>query len=144
MSLERFEEAQKHDYNLALYEITQGKKESHWMWYIFPQIKGLGFSPTADFYAIEDLQEAEEYLNHPILSTRLHRLCEALLALRTNDAMEIFGYPDNLKLKSSMTLFYCVAADRIFLQVLEKFYEGKLDEKTLEIIGKDRQKKDLS
>ena len=140
MGLERFIEAQRHIYQEALYEVKQGKKESHWMWYVFPQIQGLGFSPTAEFYAIKDLNEAEEYLNHPKLSVRMFEICEALLQLPNISAEEIFGFPDCLKLKSSMTLFYCVNADSIFRQVLEKFYDGELDEKTLEILKEQREK----
>lgn len=100
MSLERFVKAQEGSYEIALNEIRQGQKRSHWMWYIFPQIKGLGYSSTAQYYAIQDENEAENYLNHPILSKRLMEISEELLKLDSNNASEVFGYPDDMKLKS--------------------------------------------
>ena len=103
--LSRFLKAQERDYAQALREIQSGRKRSHWMWYIFPQIQGLGFSSTAQFYAIENLQEAKDYLAHPVLGARLKEISSALLQLDGLTASEIFGYPDDLKLRSSMTLF---------------------------------------
>ena len=103
--LSRFLKAQEGDYERALGEIRSGRKRSHWMWYIFPQIQGLGFSSTAQYYAIRDLQEAKDYLAHPVLGTRLKEISSALLDLEGLSASEIFGYPDDLKLRSSMTLF---------------------------------------
>src|SRR3954447_8059945 len=96
-SLERFIDAQKSDYETALSEIKNGRKQSHWMWYIFPQIHGLGFSETSKFYGIKNLNEAEEYLKHQVLGNRLVIICEELLRLPSNDANKIFGSPDNLK-----------------------------------------------
>ena len=135
--LKRFLDAQKTDYQTALAEIENGKKRSHWMWYIFPQIQGLGFSETSRFYAIQDLKEAEAFLNHPILASRLTEICEALLEQKSNNANQIFGSPDDVKLKSSMTLFAAVPiANPVFQAVLEKFFSGTKDMQTLRIIQK--------
>lgn len=134
MSLERFVKAQEGSYEIALNEIKHGRKRSHWMWYIFPQIKGLGYSSTAQYYAIQDKKEAENYLKHPILSKRLIEISEELLKLDSNNASEVFGYPDDMKLKSSMTLFHCVSGNKLFQKVLEKFFDGVLDEKTVVIL----------
>ena len=134
-SLERFIDAQKSDYETALSEIKNGRKQSHWMWYIFPQINGLGFSETSKFYGIKNLNEAEEYLKHQVLGNRLVIICEELLRLPSNDANKIFGSPDNLKLKSSMTLFASIpGANPVFERVLRKFFNGAKDDKTLAII----------
>ena len=134
--LERFVRAQIGSYETALWEIRRGRKCSHWMWYIFPQIAGLGMSSTAQYYAIQDLQEAEEYLAHPILGPRLLEISQALLELDTDDAYAVFGWPDNLKLRSSMTLFSCAAVDRpVFQQVLDKYYGGEPDERTVSLLG---------
>lgn len=134
MSLERFVKAQEGSYEIALNEIKHGRKRSHWMWYIFPQIKGLGYSSTAQYYAIQDKTEAENYLKHPILSKRLTEISEELLKLDSNNASEVFGYPDDMKLKSSMTLFSLVSEQEIFEKVLDKFFDGKIDGKTVEIL----------
>lgn len=135
MSLERFLSAQEHDYEIALSEMRNGRKQSHWMWYIFPQIQGLGYSSMAQFYAIKDREEAVAYLNHPVLGKRLVEISEVLLNLRENDAKKVMGYPDDLKLKSSMTLFYVVSGRAVFKQVLDKYYFGELDEKTVSLLG---------
>lgn len=134
MSLERFVKAQEGSYEIALNEIKHGRKRSHWMWYIFPQIKGLGYSSTAQYYAIQDKKEAENYLKHPVLSKRLMEISEELLRLDSNNASEVFGYPDDMKLKSSMTLFSLVSEQEIFEKVLDKFFDGKIDGKTVEIL----------
>ncbi len=136
MSLERFLQAQEGDYAAALAEIRAGRKRSHWIWYIFPQLKGLGRSMTAEYYGIRDLAEAREYLAHPVLRQRLIEISEALLGLPSNDADEVMGFPDNLKLRSSMTLF--ALADPscpVFRQVLDKFFGGRPDERTKELLG---------
>ena len=135
-NLERFIEAQEKYYERALSEIRAGQKQSHWMWFIFPQIQGLGFSETSKFYAIESIGEAEAFLKHPILGGRLVNICNALLQLPSNNANKIFGSPDDLKLQSSMTLFSLLKNDPVFKMVLEKFFNGKKDPKTLEIISK--------
>ena len=134
--LDRFIRAQEYNYSDALKEIKNGKKISHWMWYVFPQIKGLGKSDTAKWYAIKDLQEARDYLNNEILSNRLEQVCKALLDLDCNDVYKIFGSPDDMKLKSSMTLFEIAAPEnKIFKRVLDKYFNGERDQKTIEIIS---------
>ena len=133
--LSRFLKAQEYDYAQALKEIRAGRNRSHWMWYIFPQIQGLGFSSTAQFYAIRDLDEAKDYLAHPILGARLKEISSALLQLEGLSASEIFGYPDDLKLRSSMTLFRLADLKcNIFRDVIDKYYDGKPDSRTVEIV----------
>lgn len=133
--LNRFISAQERSYDAALMEIKSGHKATHWMWYIFPQIAGLGFSSTAQFYAISSMQEAKDYYAHPVLGKRLVEISEALLALDTSDAGAVMGYPDDLKLRSSMTLFLAASGDAVFQRVLDKFYSGMPDSKTLRILG---------
>lgn len=136
-NLQRFVDAQRLDYTTALNEIKNGRKRSHWIWYIFPQIQGLGFSETSRYYAIADLGETEAYLKHPVLGKHLIEISEELLKLQENDAYRVFGSPDDMKLRSSMTLFVFVPdAPPVFQQVLDKFFNGKKDDKTLQIIGK--------
>lgn len=133
--LSRFLKAQEYSYDQALREIRAGRKRSHWMWYIFPQIQGLGFSSTAQYYAIQDLSEAKDYLAHPILGARLKEISEALLELDGLSAHQIFGYPDDLKLCSCMTLFRMADLDcDIFEKVLEKYYDGEPDNLTVRIL----------
>lgn len=135
--LERFLKAQEDSFDVAINEIRNGKKETHWMWYIFPQIKGLGFSQTSIYYSIEDIEEAKLYLKDPILGSRLIEISNQLYNLKGKTADEIFGYPDYLKLKSCMTLFsYISGKDSIFDKILEKYFNGEKDNKTLEIISK--------
>jgi uncharacterized protein (DUF1810 family) len=134
--LERFVTAQQESYAVALAEIANGLKQSHWMWYIFPQIKGLGHSDMARYYGINSIQEADDYLAHPILGKRLIEISTLLINLKSNDAHQIFGSPDDLKLKSSMTLFSYVPHNHpVFRQVLNKFFKGSMDDKTLAICG---------
>ena len=133
--LDRFLSAQAGDYDTALREIRAGRKRSHWMWYIFPQIQGLGFSHTAQFYAIENLEEAREYLAHPVLGARLKEISSALLELEDLSASEIFGYPDDLKLRSCMTLFRLADLDcKVFQDVIDKYYDGVPDSRTVRIV----------
>jgi len=129
--LQRFVDAQAGSYESALAEVKAGRKRSHWMWYVFPQMKGLGHSETSEFYGIENLAEAKAYVAHPILGERLREVCKVLLELPTNDAKSIFGFPDDMKLKSSMTLF-AMAADKpeIFNQVLGKYFGGEPNQNT--------------
>ncbi len=134
MNLERFVEAQEESYETALNEIKKGRKESHWMWYIFPQIKGLGHSPTAQYYAIQGRAEAAAYLAHPVLSKRLLEISEELLKIESDDASLVFGFPDDLKLKSSMTLFSLISQHTVFKRVLDKFFDGEIDERTVELL----------
>ena len=135
-NLKRFISAQEKTYPIALSEIKKGKKQSHWMWYIFPQIQGLGFSETSKFYAIKDIDEAKEFLLHPVLSSRLINICNELLKLKSDNATSIFGSPDDLKLKSSMTLFSSLKINPVFQKVLDKFFNSAKDSKTLELISK--------
>ena len=134
--LNRFIKAQENSYEEALSEIKSGRKRSHWMWYIFPQFKGLGISETSKYYSIKDLDEAKSYLNHPILGERLKLITNELLALNENNANKIFGSPDDLKLKSSMTLFAAIniSKENIFNAVLDKYFNGQTDNKTLTLI----------
>ena len=130
--LERFKRAQSKDYLNALSEIRAGRKRSHWIWYIFPQIQGLGFSSTAQYYAIENLEEAKAYLADPVLRERLLEISNALLALDSCDPSEVMGYPDDLKLRSSMTLFSLAEPEcTVFRDVLDKFYNGQEDSRTI-------------
>jgi uncharacterized protein (DUF1810 family) len=135
-NLERFIAAQKGVFQTALSELQQGKKQSHWMWYIFPQIQGLGFSDTAKFYAIENLTEAQSFLQHRVLGPRLILISSTLLELESNDAHKIFGSPDDLKLHSCMTLFSEVQnTNPVFTKVLEKFFGSRKDNKTLKMLA---------
>lgn len=135
--LERFVKAQSQDYDQALREIRAGRKRSHWIWYIFPQLKGLGFSFPSEYYGITDEGEAKQYLAHPVLGARLMEITTALLELTGNDPLAVMGHPDDLKLLSSMTLFAQIS-DRgsIFHQVIEKYYGGSYDKRTLQMLGK--------
>ena len=135
--MQRFLDAQKNQYYIALREMREGSKRSHWIWFIFPQIQGLGFSSTAQYYAICDLQEAKDYLAHPVLGARLKEISSALLDLEGLSASEIFGYPDDLKLRSCMTLVRMADLNEpIFLEVLEKYYDGKPDSRTVELAAR--------
>ena len=140
--LDRFVKAQEYDYDTALREIRGGRKRSHWMWYIFPHLQGLGYSSTSQYYGIRDLEEAKDYLEHPVLGPRLVEISEALLTLDTDDAGAVMGYPDNLKLHSCMTLFELAAFDleapalHVFSRVLEKYFAGHADSRTREILGR--------
>lgn len=133
--LNRFLEAQQPVYLQALKEVQNGRKQSHWMWFIFPQLKGLGSSPTAIFYGIENLEEAAEFLADPVLGNRLAEISKAVFDIEGKSANAIFGSPDDLKLRSSMTLFSKVdAADPIFKNVLQKYFNGP-DDRTLTLLG---------
>jgi uncharacterized protein (DUF1810 family) len=134
--LNRFVTAQKDDYERALSEITNGRKRSHWMWYIFPQLDGLAFSPTSKQYSIKSAGEARAFLDHPVLGPRLLNCATAALGIEGRTATEIFGSPDDLKLKSCATLFACVSPPgSVFHRVLDKFYRGERDARTLELLG---------
>jgi uncharacterized protein (DUF1810 family) len=135
-SLKRFTDAQENSYAMAFSEIQQGRKQSHWIWFIFPQIAGLGFSETSRYYGIKDLHEAAGFLKHPVLGPRLINISRELLRLKTNDAHQVFGSPDDLKLQSSMTLFSMLQdTDPVFYQVLEKFFNNRKDDKTLDLLS---------
>lgn len=130
--ISRFLDAQESSYDRALKEIKNGRKCSCWMWYIFPQIQGLGISGTTEYYSIKDLDEAKEYMSDETLRSRLIEISEALLGLETSDPHEVLGYPDDLKLKSCMTLFGIAAPEEeVFQKVLDKYYKGERDENTI-------------
>lgn len=130
-TLERFHSAQETAYEVALREIRSGRKQSHWIWFIFPQYRGLGRSPVAQYYEIQSREEAVAYWNDPVLSRRLTEISAALLNLE--DSIEqIMGFPDNLKLRSCMTLFWLVSGEQVFQAVLDRFFDGKMDEYTVE------------
>ena len=134
-NLNRFLEAQQNTYPIALAEIKNGKKASHWMWFIFPQIEGLGFTDFNIFYAIKDIPEAVSYLQHPILGHRLIEISKELLKIENKPVLDIMGKPDTKKLKSCMTLFSILPdSDSVFKSVLDKFYQGETDEKTIPIL----------
>jgi len=136
--LNRFLEAQQDDYVVALAEIQQGKKRSHWMWYIFPQLEKLGISSRAKYYGIKNKEEALNYLKNEVLGRRLIEISSALLRLNSNDAKQVMGEPDDLKLRSCMTLFSELPdTDPVFQKVLNKFFEGKGDPKTLVFLNKN-------
>ena len=135
-NLNRFMQAHEGDYARALAEIRSGRKRSHWMWYIFPQFDGLGSSPTSKRYAIKSVAEAKAYLDHPVLGPRLLECAEAVLRVRGRSASEIFGSPDDMKLRSCATLFACVSpAGSVFHQLLDKYFQGERDGKTLRLLG---------
>jgi uncharacterized protein (DUF1810 family) len=134
--LKRFVQAQDDDYDQALAEIRSGRKRSHWMWYIFPQFDGLGFSSTSRRYAIKSIAEAEAYLSHPVLGPRLRDCALAVLRVDGRSALEIFGSPDDMKLKSCATLFARVSpAGSVFDRLLDKYFQGERDDKTLRLLG---------
>ena len=134
--LTHFKQVQLLGYPRALAEIRSGKKTSHWMWYIFPQLKGLGRSSLSAYYGIRDLGEARAYLADPVLGPRLAEICRALLVLDTDDAAAVMGRPDDRKLRSSMTLFNAAAdTPGVFQAVLDKYYQGRRDRRTLRMLG---------
>lgn len=136
MDLSRFTKAQEQDFKTAFKEIKNGRKMSHWMWYIFPQIQGLGKSSTSQYYGIKDLNEARAFINDPYLGGNLKKISMALLELEENNAVAIFGKPDDIKLKSCMTLFSCISEEgSIFHKVLGKYFDGRQCKRTLSIIG---------
>jgi len=137
--LNRFINAQEGVYERALAELKSGQKRSHWMWFIFPQVEGLGQSPTSQYFAIKSVAEARAYLAHPLLGARLRECAEAVLALKGRSASEVFGFPDDLKFRSCMTLFAEIAgADSIFAYVLQKVFNDQRDRQTLEFLTRGR------
>jgi uncharacterized protein (DUF1810 family) len=138
-ALSRFLLAQENSYETPLAELRRGTKRSHWMWFIFPQIAGLGSSPTAQLYAIKSREEAEAYIQHPILGTRLAACAEALLDVEGKSVSDIMGYPDDLKLRSSATLFAEVSQPgSVFHRLLDKYFAGDPDPHTLAILAGKR------
>ncbi len=135
--LKRFLSAQEGVYERALSELRSGEKRTHWMWFIFPQIDGLGYSPTARRYSIKSIEETRQYLGHPVLGKRLLECTEAVVALKGGSVSEIFGYPDDLKFKSSMTLFEEAAGQgSVFSLALDKYCHGERDGVTLRLLEK--------
>lgn len=136
-TLTRFIQAQQNVYPQVLKELRNGKKTTHWIWFIFPQIEGLGHSSTAKYYSIKTIEEAKKYITHPILGKRLLECSNIILNINGKSADDIFGYPDNLKLRSSMTLFNFVAPEhKVFAGVLQKYFAGEPDEQTISILQK--------
>ncbi len=135
MTLQRFIDAQENVYSQVVTELREGEKRSHWMWFIFPQILGLGKSETARFYAIVDLREARAYVDHPLLGQRLRECAQLMVNVNNKTAGQILGFPDNLKLRSSMTLFSMVSDTPVFQWVLDKYFDGATDDQTLRRIG---------
>ena len=134
--LERFVTAQKGDSERALSEIRSGRKRTHWMWYVFPQVEGLGSSPTSRRYSIKSLEEARAYLDHPILGPRLRATADAALAVEGRAARDVFGSPDDLKLRSSATLFASVSPPgSVFDRLIEKYFAGERDTRTLQLLA---------
>jgi uncharacterized protein (DUF1810 family) len=133
-NLARFLDAQRSSYHTALEELQSGRKRSHWMWFIFPQLRGLGHSATAQFYAIASLDEARAYLAHPVLGPRLHTCTSAATSLRGRSLTTIFGSPDDLKFRSCMTLFAAAAPDSIFATALQTLCDGQPDAATLRLL----------
>ena len=134
-NLGRFTSAQERVYETVLAELRSGQKRTHWMWFIFPQIEGLGYSATSMHYAIKSEAEARQYLKHPVLGQRLLECAATVLNVEGRSASEIFGYPDDLKLKSSMTLFaYVTDPQSVFARVLDKYYQGKRDAMTVSLL----------
>jgi uncharacterized protein (DUF1810 family) len=132
--LDRFVRAQATDYDQALSELREGHKRSHWMWYIFPQIEGLGLSPMSRHYAIKSPAEARAYLDHPVLGPRLQECATVVYNIAGHSASEMFGAPDDMKLRSSATLFASVSGGGIFEQLIQKYFDGQYDEKTLQTL----------
>lgn len=138
-NLKRFLGAQATIYEKVLAELKAGQKRSHWIWYIFPQYQGLGFSAMSQKYAIQSLDEARAYLNHPVLGDRLIECTTTVLGITGRSAYQIFGSPDDLKLRSCATLFAVVSpADSLFVQLLDRFYHGQRDPKTLQLLGLEK------
>jgi uncharacterized protein (DUF1810 family) len=134
--LDRFVQAQRNVYEQALAEIRTGRKRSHWMWYIFPQYAGLGSSAISQRYAIRSLAEAEAYLRHPVLGVRLVQCAEAALGIHGRFASEVFGAPDDMKLRSSATLFAAVSPPgSVFERLLEKYFDGERDQRTVQLVA---------
>lgn len=130
-NIKRFYYEHKMYYDTALREIKNERKFSHWIWYIFPQLKVLGSSAKAILYGIENTEEAKAYYDDPYLGEKFREICQALLECKSSNPLEVMGYPDNMKLQSSMTLFYLATGDELFNKVLDKFYNGKMDDKTV-------------
>ena len=136
LNIQRFVNAHRINFETALSELSAGRKISHWMWYIFPQVKGLGMSEMSMYYSIQSIDEAREYINNDYLRDHMNTLLDILLCQGTSNAAEIFASPDDMKLKSSMTLFAYVDSENVrYKKILDKFYSGNYDRKTLDIVN---------
>ena len=134
-NLNRFIEAQMTTYEGAMLELARGRKDSHWIWYVFPQIEGLGRSDTAKLYSIKSLEEGRAYLEHPLLGPRLNKACEILLSLKDSSMDEVMGFPDDLKLLSSVTLFEAISEpNSIFTKIIEIYFDDERDEASFKLI----------
>lgn len=134
-NLGRFVSAQETIYPAVLAELRRGQKRTHWMWFVFPQYQGLGYSSTSKHYAIKSIEEARQYLSHPLLGSRLLECAETVLNTNGRSAREIFGTPDDMKLHSSMTLFAALTdSESLFARVLDKYFQGKRDSRTLDLL----------
>ena len=141
--LSRFTKAQESIYRTALSELRSGQKQTHWMWYIFPQIDGLGRSPNSRYYAIKSIEEARQYLTHPVLGPRLLECAETVLSIEGRSISSIFGYPDDLKLRSCMTLFELAAdSESVFARVLDRYFHGERDVRTIQLIDEIKEQGD--
>jgi uncharacterized protein (DUF1810 family) len=132
--LQRFVDAQDPVYDRVLSELRTGRKRSHWMWFVFPQIAGLGYSSTAARFAIRSIEEAKAYLNHPVLGIRLRKCSQLVNEIAGKTVDDIFGYPDDLKFRSSMTLFAIAGGDQVFNQALQKYFNGEYDSRTVDLL----------
>ena len=133
-NLGRFVDAQEHQYESAIQQLRNGMKQGHWMWYIFPQIEGLGKSDSSKLYAIKTLEEAKAYYDHPVLGSRLQECTRAVLDINGRTTKQIFGCTDNVKFLSCMTLFDCAIDDGLFRDALNKYFGGEADQRTLNIL----------
>ena len=133
-NIKRFHYEHRLNYGTALREIKNERKDTHWIWYIFPQLKVLGSSDRAIYYGIENTEEAKNYYNDPYLGEKIREICQALLECKSSNPLVVMGYPYNMKLQSSMTLFYMATGDELFKKVLDKFFEGKIDDKTVSFL----------
>ena len=133
--INRFKEAQKRDYEQAFRELRNGRKTSHWIWYIFPQLKGLGYSSTAQYYGLDGVEEAKEYIADKELHDNLVNISQILVNLNAPDIVRVMGHIDAMKLKSSMTLFYLISKEPIFKQVLDMYFDGQMCQWTVEKVG---------
>lgn len=141
MSINRFKAPQANYFEQACKELRNGRKTSHWIWYIFPQIKGLGYSYNSNYYGLAGIAEAKEYLADKELRDHLIQACQILIDLNAPDIERVMGYIDAIKLKSSMTLFYLASKEKIFKQVLDMYFDGQMCQKTVEMVGRDKEKR---
>lgn len=131
--LDRFKEAQEEQFLIALNEVKSGEKKTHWIWYIFPQLKGLGISSTSQYYGLNGLEEAKEYYNDDYLRNNLITICNALLNVQNKPIQAIFK-EDSIKVHSCITLFYIASNNDLFMEILNKYFDGQYDQRTLDLL----------